>query len=279
MMKRIIGRLDIKGPNLVKGIHLEGLRVLGDPQSYAQQYAKDGIDELLLQDVVASLYDRNSLHDIVKGIAQNIFVPITAGGGIRTISDIRELLKSGADKVSINSEAIKNPKFITKASNYFGSSTIVVAIEYIRHRDGSCYCYYDNGREPSGIEVMEWASRVQDLGAGEVILTSVDRDGTKSGMDLKLISEVSRNLEIPVIAHGGIGSIDHIEEALRLDEVSALAIASYLHYGNILKPNNDITNKNEGNFTYLQSTDFRIKGVNVSEIKRELINRNLEVRF
>lgn len=154
---RIIPRLDIKGPNLVKGIHLEGLRVLGKPADFAKYYYEQGADELLFMDVVASLYERNSLHDIISETAKSIFIPITVGGGLRTISDIREVLRAGADKICINTAAIKNPDFIKKASAEFGSSTIVVAIEAIKQPDGVYMAFVDNGREHTGIEVTAWA--------------------------------------------------------------------------------------------------------------------------
>jgi imidazole glycerol-phosphate synthase subunit HisF len=177
-MKRIIPRLDIKGPNLVKGIHLEGLRALGKPSCFAKKYYEDGADELLLMDVVASLYERNSLHNIISETAKNVSIPITVGGGLRTLNDIKEVLRAGADKVSINTAAIKNPDLIRNASLKFGSSTIVIAIEAIKNENGNYYCFTDNGREYSGIEVLSWVKKIQKLGAGEIIITSVDNEGT-----------------------------------------------------------------------------------------------------
>ncbi len=166
MNHRIIARLDIKGPNLVKGIHLEGLRVLGKPEEYARAYYQAGADELIFQDVVASLYERNSLHDIISRTAREIFIPLTVGGGLRSIDDIRSVLRAGADKVSINTAAIRNPQLIREASLVFGSSTIVVAIEAIKQADGRYLAFIDNGREHTGVEVLGWAKKVEELGAG-----------------------------------------------------------------------------------------------------------------
>ena len=202
---RIIPRLDIKGPNLVKGIHLEGLRVLGKPSDFANFYYEQGADELMFMDVVASLYERNSLHEIISDTAKNIFIPITVGGGLRSLSDIKEVLRAGADKVCLNTAAIKNPLLIKDASRMFGSSTIVVAIEAIRELDGNYFAYTDNGREYTGIDVFEWAQKVCDLGAGEIVITSVDREGTGQGYDLELISKIAKLVSVPIIAHGGAG--------------------------------------------------------------------------
>jgi len=163
---RIIPRLDIKGPNLVKGIHLEGLRVLGKPEDFAKLYYEQGADELIYQDTVASLYQRNSLTDIITRTAKNIFIPITVGGGLRTLDDINTVLRAGADKVSINTAAINNPDFITEASRVFGSSTIVIAIEAIKQPDNSYLAYTDNGREYTGVDAIAWAKEVEERGAG-----------------------------------------------------------------------------------------------------------------
>ena len=186
---RIIPRLDIKGPNLVKGMHLEGLRVLGKPEQFANYYYEQGADELIYQDVVASLYERNSLHEIISKTAKQIFIPLTVGGGLRTIQDISRVLRAGADKISINTAAHKDPDFITKASKKFGKSTIMVAIEAIRQNDGEYHAFTDNGRNRTGREVVYWARRVEQLGAGEILLTSVDKEGTGEGLELDLIRE------------------------------------------------------------------------------------------
>jgi imidazole glycerol-phosphate synthase subunit HisF len=171
---RVIARLDIKGPNLVKGIHLEGLRVLGKPEDFARYYYEHGADELFYQDVVASLYERNSLQEIISATAKRSFIPLTVGGGIRTTRDIRDVLRAGADKVAINTAAVRNPEFIREAARKFGSSTIVVAIEAIKQPDGKYQAFVDNGREHTGLEVYEWAQKIEELGAGEIVITSVD---------------------------------------------------------------------------------------------------------
>lgn len=208
---RIIARLDIKGPNLVKGIHLEGLRVLGKPEAFARHYYEQGADELMYQDVVASLYQRNSLHDFVSHTAREIFIPLTVGGGLRSIEDIRSVLRAGADKVAVNTAPISNPRFIAEATHSFGSSTVVVAIECIRQgRRGRYLAYTDNGREHTGIEAVSWARRAEELAAGEIMLTSVDREGTGQGFDTGLLRQVSDAVGIPVVAHGGAATMEHV---------------------------------------------------------------------
>jgi cyclase len=250
---RIIPRLDIKGPNLVKGIHLEGLRVLGKPSDFAKYYYEQGADELMFMDVVASLYDRNSLHDIISETAKSIFIPITVGGGIRTLSDINNILRCGADKVSINTSAIKNSNFIYEASREYGSSTIVVAIEAIRNSNGEYHAFIDNGREFTGVEVSEWARKVEDLGCGEIIITSVDREGTGKGFDLELCQIIMDSVSIPVIVHGGAGKIQDVIDIFNYDSIDSVSIGSIFHYEAIKYINRDSSNSIEGNFDFLNS--------------------------
>ena len=228
---RIIPRLDIKGPNLVKGIHLEGLRVLGKPEDFAKYYYENGADELLYQDVVASLYGRNSLHEIISKTAKEIFIPLTVGGGIRTLEDISKILRSGADKVCINTAAIQEPKFISQASKVFGSSTIVIGIEAILQQNGQFMAFTDNGRNFTGKDVLIWAKEAEDLGAGEILLTSMDRDGTKKGYDLDLTKKVSNLISIPVIASGGVGNLEHLHQGFKIGKASAVLAASIFHFG------------------------------------------------
>lgn len=256
---RIIPRLDIKGPNLVKGIHLEGLRVLGKPSDFAQFYYLNGADELFFMDVVASLYERNSLHDIISETAKSIFIPITVGGGIRTLNDIKSMLRIGADKVCINTAAVKRPEFIREASEEFGSSTIVVSIEAIKNTDGKYYAFIDNGREFTGLEVVEWAKRVEQLGAGELLITSVDREGTGKGIDLLLTEGIFNEVSIPVIAHGGIGSISDIKSLFNTDTINAVALSSALHYDAVKNFQVDLNNRTEGNIEFLLSGKRTIK--------------------
>src|SRR3972149_8987894 len=221
---RIIPRLDIKGPNLVKGIHLEGLRVLGSPEKFAQHYYETGADEILYMDVVASLYGRNSLHSSIEKTARGIFIPLTVGGGLRNLEDIRNVLRAGADKVSLNTAAIKNPLFIKEASRKFGSSTIVISIEAIKQPDGKYFAYTDNGREFTGIEVLTWAKKVEELGAGEIMITSIDREGTGGGYDIELTKMIAGAVDIPVIACGGAGKLEHIIRVISEGDADAVAI-------------------------------------------------------
>ncbi len=226
---RLIARLDIKAPNLVKGIQLEGLRKLGDPNIFAKKYYQDGIDEIYFEDIVASLYERNSLVEIIKRTTENVFVPITVGGGLRNIDDISSALRSGADKVSINTAAIKNPEIIKKAAKRFGSQSIVLSIQAKKNSNG-WEAYFDNGREHSGIDAVDWASRGEELGAGELLVTSVDREGMAKGFDHELIKEISSNVSIPVIASGGMGKLDHLSDVIKLGGADAVAMAHVLHY-------------------------------------------------
>ena len=278
---RVIPRLDIKGPNLVKGIHLEGLRVLGLPEEFAKYYYENGADELIYQDTVASLYGRNSLNEIITRTAKNIFIPLTVGGGIRNINDINDVLRSGADKVSINTAAINEPDLIRNASKVFGSSTIVVSIETIKSNDGNYYTYTDNGREYTGINALDWAKRVQDLGAGEILLTSIDMEGTGQGFDNDIIKLISESIEIPVIAHGGAGKISHISSTLDNSFPDAIALSSLLHYS--LLDNLKLMNKNkflEGNLDFLENVRAykNFKKTSIKDIKLSLEGKNILIR-
>jgi imidazole glycerol-phosphate synthase subunit HisF len=250
---RVIPRLDIKGPHLVKGIHLEGLRVLGKPEQFARYYYETGADEILFMDVVASLYNRNSLHPIIEKTTQGIFIPLTVGGGLRSIDDIRGVLRAGADKVSLNTAAIKNPAFIREASRKFGSSTIVISIEAIKQSDGMYLAYTDNGREHTGIEVLAWAKQVEELGAGEIMITSIDREGTGAGYDVELTRMIADHVSIPVIACGGAGKLEHIVQVISHGDADAVAIASILHYDFIKNKEVDVITEHEGNIEFLKS--------------------------
>lgn len=229
---RIIARLDVKAPNLIKGVHLEGLRKVGDPREFAERYYHEGIDEIIYIDMVASLYNRNTIIDLVRETARNVFVPITAGGGIRSVDDARALLRAGADKVSVNTAATKSPELITGIAKRFGSQCMVLYIEAKRHGDKwEAYC--DNGREPTGLDAVEWAVRGQELEAGEILVTSIDQEGTRSGFDLDLIRQISTKVTVPVIASGGMGKFDHLAEAVSQGKADAVAIAHMLHYEEI----------------------------------------------
>ena len=230
MIVRIIPRLDVKGPNLVKGIHLEGLRVLGPPDAYAREYYAQGADELLFMDIVASLYQRNSLLDVIERTSREVFIPLTVGGGLRSLDDIRAALLAGADKVAINTMAIKQPHFIREAAQRFGSSTIVLSIEAKRRPDGTYEAYTDNGRERTGRDVIAWAKEAVELGCGEVLVTSVDHEGTGKGLDLELLAQLGRAVPVPVIGSGGIATPDHVVDGFKKGCVQAIGIASILHY-------------------------------------------------
>jgi cyclase len=273
---RIIPRLDIKGPNLVKGIHLEGLRVLGDPAEYARHYYSEGADELIYMDVVASLYDRNSLHEIIQLTSKEIFIPLTVGGGIRTLDDIEAVLKAGADKVSINTAGIKDPEFIRKASERFGSSTIVVSIEAKQKSDGSYEAYIDNGREVTGVDAFEWAKRVVDLGAGEILVTSIDKEGSGKGFDLELTKKIATGLPVPVIANGGGGIVEDVAEAIEKGCADAVAIASILHYETIKK-----FDHKDGGYNGMREFKVgtnRINPCSLEDVRKKLNERGIDCR-
>jgi len=230
---RLIARLDIKGPNLIKGVRLEGLRVVGDPQVFASRYYEDGIDELVYMDVVASLYGRDNLVDIVRHTAQHVFVPLTVGGGVRSVEDVRALLCAGADKVAINTAATKGPELIREVSERFGSQCMVLSIEAKRVGESRWEVYTENGREKSGLDVVEWAERAVEFGAGEIMLTSVDQEGTRKGFDCKLVHAVASRVPVPVIASGGMGTIGHLVQVVKEGKADAVAIADAFHFGRL----------------------------------------------
>lgn len=227
---RLIARLDIKGPNLIKGVHLEGLRVIGDPQEYARRYYEEGADELIYMDTVASLYGRNNLTEIVSRTAREVFVPMTVGGGVRGVDDVKTLLRAGADKVAINTAATKRPELITEVAERFGSQCMVLSIEAKRVGKEKWEVYTDNGRERTGMDVREWATTGEKLGAGEILLTSVDQEGTAKGFDIDLIRSIAPIVRIPVIASGGMGSPKDLVEAVLGGGADAVAMAHVLHY-------------------------------------------------
>jgi cyclase len=227
---RLIARLDIKAPNLIKGVHLEGLRKIGDPQQHARAYYAAGADEIIYMDIVASLYNRNSLSDIVRYTAEHVFIPITVGGGIRSLADVENALRCGADKVAINTAAVARPELLGEVAKRFGSQCMVLSIEAKRAAPGSWEAYTDNGREHTGLDVVQWAQRAVDLGAGEILLTSVDREGTRKGFDVELTRVVSDAVSVPVIASGGMGTVAHLVEVVREGHADAVAMADVLHY-------------------------------------------------
>ena len=227
---RVIARLDIKGSHLIKGIHLEGLRKIGDPNAHALQYYNAGVDELIYMDAVASLYGRNHLSDIVRSTSENVFIPVTVGGGVRSVEDVRSLLNAGADKVAVNTHAIQRPELISEISNQYGSQCMVLSIEAKRRPNGGWEAFTDNGREHTGRDAVEWAQQGVSLGAGEILLTSVDCEGTRKGMDIALCQAISKTVEVPVILSGGAGTPGHIRDAFIDGSADAVAIADLLHY-------------------------------------------------
>ena len=227
---RLIARLDVKAPNLVKGIQLEGLRKLGNPNEYALKYYEQGIDEIYYEDIVASLYERNSLLDIIENTTRDIFVPVTVGGGLRSLEDVAAVLRAGADKVAVNTAVIKDPKIISGVAKRFGSQCMVLSIQ-AKWQGEYWEAYYDNGRERSGYDVVEWARKGQELGAGEILLTSVDKEGTTKGFDVNLIRAVTQEVDIPVIASGGMGNLRDLTEVITRANADAVAMAHVLHYG------------------------------------------------
>ncbi len=279
---RVIARLDIKGPNLVKGVHMEGLRVLGKPEDFAKYYYDNGADELFYQDVVASLYERNSLKEIISQTAKRSFIPLTAAGGIRTIQDISDVLRAGADKVCINTAATKNPEFIREASRKFGSSTIVVSIEAVKQSSSIYHNFIDNGREETGLEVLAWAKKMEEYGAGELVVTSVDNEGTGNGFDNNLTKMISENVNIPVVAHGGAGNLQHFSEVVLDGKADAIAVASMIHYAYISGLQSNMDMRTEGNISFLQSgrTSFsKIEPHSILEIKEHLIKNKIDCRI
>ena len=229
---RLIARLDVKAPNLVKGIQFEGLRKLGDPNEFALRYYRHGVDEIYYEDIVASLYERNSLLESVEKTTRDIFVPVTVGGGLRSVEDVAAVLRAGADKVAVNTAAIKNPTIISKIARRFGSQCMVLSIQAKRQSESASWeAYFDNGREHSGVDAVKWAEKGQALGAGEILLTSVDREGTGKGFDLELLKAVTDRVDIPVIASGGMGGPEDLVAAVQTAGVDAVAMAHVLHYG------------------------------------------------
>lgn len=227
--KRLIARLDIKAPNLVKGVQLEGLRKLGNPHDFAVRYYEQGVDELLYIDIVASLYERNSLIELVREHTRDVYVPITVGGGIRSFSDARQVLLAGGDKIAINTAALKNPVIFREVSEQFGSQSVVAHIEAKSTGPNKWEAYYDNGREKSGRDVMEWAQEAVFMGAGEILLTSVDKEGTTKGVDIPLLQAMTKQVHVPIIVSGGVGSPNDVEEAFE-NGADAVACAHLFHY-------------------------------------------------
>jgi imidazole glycerol-phosphate synthase subunit HisF len=248
---RLIARIDVKGQKVIKGIRYEGVRVVGDAHELSEKYYQQGIDEIIYLDSVASLYGRNSLEDLVKKVASNVFVPITVGGGIKDLETVSKLLHSGADKVAVNSGAIRNPNLINQIAQKYGSQCMVLSIQAKKMGDKRWIAYMDNGRESSELDVFEWIKKGIELGAGEIMLTSVDQDGTMSGFDKELIRLVSDFVDVPVICSGGLGSKEDFVEIVNSSNISAVAVGSALHFSK----------------------------TSISDLKKSAIEKGINVRF
>ena len=250
LKKRIIPCLDVKDGRVVKGINFVDLIDAGDPIEQAKFYSENGADEICFLDISASLENRDTMVNVVKKTANEVFIPLTVGGGISSIENIQSLLKAGADKVSINSAAINNPNIIKQSSEYFGNQCIVVAVD-AKRIDNDWYVFSHGGTKNTGMFALEWISKVQELGAGEILLTSMDKDGTKSGFDINLLSEVSKFVTVPVIASGGVGKLEHFYEGVSKGKANALLAASVFHFNEI----------------------------SIKEVKEYLINKKIEIRL
>ena len=229
--KRIIPCLDVKDGRVVKGVRFVNLRDAGDPVEVAKKYSEEGADEITFLDITASHEKRGTMIDVVERTASEVFVPLTVGGGLRTVEDVRELLLAGADKITINTAAIADPDFVRRASDRFGSQCIVVAIDARRRNNGGWEVFTHGGRNPTGIDAVGWAAKMEEFGAGEILLTSMDRDGTEDGYDLELTKAISETVGIPVIASGGAGRLEHLLEAVEAGRADAVLCASIFHYG------------------------------------------------
>ena len=280
-MKRIISKLDIKGPNLVKGVNLEGLRVLGLPSNFAFNYYKDMIDEIIYHDCVASLYERKSFLDLITDTSSNVFIPISVGGGLKSIKDIEKVLNAGADKILINSAAIKKPKFISEAVKKFGSSNICLSIETIKNDNNKFICLSNYGREVSKRKLIDWFYEVQQLGVGEIILTSISCDGMGNGFDLEMLELIYDKIKVPFIIHGGAGNENDIYNVLKYDKVSGVAISSLLHYSLIREKKFRIKDTREGNTQFLESSidTINFKKTSILSLKKFLKKKGINVRL
>jgi len=233
LAKRIIPCLDVHAGRVVKGVNFVSLRDAGDPVEVARRYDEAGADELAFLDITASSDARDTIVPVIERVAEQVFIPLTVGGGVRKVEDVRKLLNAGADKVSINTAAVENPQLVADAARRFGSQAIVVAVDAKSAGPGKWEVYTHGGRRPAGKDAVEWAARMAGLGAGEILLTSMDRDGTKSGFDLELTRAVSRAVPVPVIASGGVGTLEHLAQGVEIGGADAVLAASVFHYGEI----------------------------------------------
>ncbi|MHB0989888.1 MAG: imidazole glycerol phosphate synthase subunit HisF [Burkholderiales bacterium] len=231
LAKRIIPCLDVSAGRVVKGVHFVGLRDAGDPVEIARRYDREGADELTFLDITASIEQRDLILPIIEAVASEVFIPLTVGGGVREVNDVRRLLNAGADKVSINTTAVTHPRIVADAASRFGSQCIVVAIDAKANENGDWEVFIHGGRTATGLDAIDWAVKMQALGAGEILLTSIDRDGTKSGFNIPLTSAVAEAVSIPVIASGGVGTLQHLSDGILLGRADAVLAASIFHFG------------------------------------------------
>ena len=231
LAKRIIPCLDVHAGRVVKGVNFVSLRDAGDPVEVARRYDEAGADEITFLDITASSDARDTIVPVIERVAEQVFIPLTVGGGVRKVEDVRKLLNAGADKVSINTAAVENPQLVADCAQRFGSQAIVVAVDAKSASPGRWEVYTHGGRRPTGKDAVEWAARMAALGAGEILLTSMDRDGTKSGFDLELTRAVARAVPVPVIASGGVGTLEHLAQGVEIGEADAVLAASIFHYG------------------------------------------------
>lgn len=245
LSKRIIPCLDVTNGRVVKGVNFVDLQDAGDPVEIAKNYNEQGADELTFLDITASSDDRDLILEIIESVAKQIFIPLTVGGGVRSVNDIRRLLNAGADKVSINTSAILNPELVREASNRFGSQCIVIAID-AKKVDDHWEIFTHGGRNKTGIDAIEWAKKMVDYGAGELLITSMDRDGTKSGFDLELTQLISDSVEVPIIASGGVGNLSHLVDGVKFGKADAVLAASIFHFGEFsIRDAKDYMKKND----------------------------------
>ena len=273
---RIIPRLDIKNGQLIKGINLEGLRVLGDPYEFANYYYKSLADEIYYVDNVATLYGVNNLSKFISRTAKNLYIPLTVGGGIKTIQDIEKALKAGADKVCINSAAIDDISFVKKASRVYGSSTISAGLECIKIKD-KYFISKSSGRDLVNIRPLDWAKKLEDNGVGEIVITAVNKEGLCEGFDISLTKLISQNISVPTIAHGGAGSYQHIYNVINNSAITGVALSSFLHYeaAKLFK----IKKKNIGNYNFINNLNKKKKIINnLKNIKSFLKKKGVDVR-
>tara|TARA_Y200000002_G_scaffold299837_1_gene254798 strand:- start:24803 stop:25642 length:840 start_codon:yes stop_codon:yes gene_type:complete len=274
---RIIPKLDIKNGLLIKGINLEGLRILGKPFDFAKSYYENGADEIIYLDNVATLYGTNNLRKFVKKTAKSLHIPLTVGGGINSLDEIEKMLNNGADRVIVNSAAIEDINFIKKASKRFGSSTIISSVEYTKIGKNN-FITKSNGRDLIKIDPVIWAKKLEEFGSGEIILTAINNEGTKSGFDIKSIREISKNIKIPVIAHGGAGSFEHVYQVIKKTNIKGVAIASLFHYNNLIKTN--YKKIKIGNTTFLKNfNNFTNKVTIINRLKNYLKNKGINVNI